>query len=99
MSPGQGPGTKSRIRVVAATLCAVFIPDVRSAQTSTHIFLSQEHNGPLIEKNAQGSGMGFLSLTLMAMRFFWIFAMVFFPFLHVLSMMGMGHTFHLCTQP
>lgn len=95
-SQANGLG-QSRIRVALATLCAVFIPDVRSAQTSTHILKSQENNGPLIEKNAQCSGMVVLYLTLMAMRFFWIFAMVFLPFLHFPSMMG--HSLHLCTQP
>ena len=80
-SQANGLG-QSRTRVALETLCAVFIPDVRSAQTSTHILKSQENNGPLIEKNAQCSGMVFLYLTLMAMRFFWIFAMVFRPFLH-----------------
>jgi hypothetical protein len=40
---------------------------------------------------------GFSLLTLMAMRIFWIFAMVFLPFLHFPSMMG--HSLHLCTQP
>lgn len=58
-SQAKGLG-QSRIRVALPTLCAVFIPDVRSAQTSTHILKSQENNGPLIEKNAQGSGMVFL---------------------------------------
>ena len=58
-SQANGPG-QSRIRVALATLCAVFIPDVRSAQTSTHILKSYENKGPLIEKNAQCSGMVFL---------------------------------------
>ena len=58
-SQANGLG-QSRIRVALATLCAVFIPDVRSAQTSTHILKSQENNGPLIKKNAQCSGMVFL---------------------------------------
>ena len=96
-SQANGLG-QSRTRVALATLCAVFIPDVRSAQTSTHSQVSREQRTSHREERSMLRD-GFSLPHPHGHEIFLdirhgVSSLPSFP-----SMMGMGHTLHLCTQP